>query len=49
MEKNGGRLFKRPKLTLSSSAEGKVGRMEGEKEGRKGGRKEGRKEGRNVI
>jgi hypothetical protein len=35
---NGGRLFRRPKLTLSGSAE--------EKEGRKDGRKEGRKEGR---
>jgi hypothetical protein len=26
IEKNGGRLFRRPKLTLSSSAEGKEGR-----------------------
>jgi hypothetical protein len=32
-------LFRRPKLTLSCSAEGK----EGKKEGRKKGRKEGRK------
>jgi hypothetical protein len=27
-EMNGGRLFKRPKLTLSCSAEGKIGRKE---------------------
>jgi hypothetical protein len=27
VEKNGGRLFRRPKLTLSCSAEGKAGRM----------------------
>jgi hypothetical protein len=26
VEKNGGRLFRRPKLTLSCSAEGKEGR-----------------------
>jgi hypothetical protein len=32
VEKNGDRLFRRPKLTLSCSAEGK--------EGKKGGRKE---------
>jgi hypothetical protein len=32
-EKNGGRLFRRPKLTLSCSAEGKEGRKEGRKEG----------------
>jgi hypothetical protein len=30
--KNGGRLFRRPKLTLSCSAEGKEGRKEGRKE-----------------
>jgi hypothetical protein len=30
MEKSGGRLFKRPKLTLSCSAEGKEGRPERE-------------------
>jgi hypothetical protein len=29
VEKNGGRLFRRPKLTLSCSAEGKEGRKEG--------------------
>jgi hypothetical protein len=29
MGKNGGRLFRRPKLTLSCSAEGKEGRKEG--------------------
>jgi hypothetical protein len=29
VEKNGGRLFRRPKLTLSCSAEGKEGRMRG--------------------
>jgi hypothetical protein len=39
IEKNGGRLFGRPKLTLSCSAESKVGRKEGRKEGRKDGRK----------
>jgi hypothetical protein len=27
IEKNGGRLFRRPKLTLSCSAEGKEGRI----------------------
>jgi hypothetical protein len=30
-EKNGGRLFRRPKLTLSCSAEEKEGRKEGRK------------------
>jgi hypothetical protein len=39
MEKNGDRLFRRPKLTLSCSAE----REEGRKKGRKEGRKERRK------
>jgi hypothetical protein len=29
IEKNGSRLFRRPKLTLSCSAEGKEGRKEG--------------------
>jgi hypothetical protein len=29
IEKNGGRLFRGPKLTLSCSAEGKEGRKEG--------------------
>jgi hypothetical protein len=29
MLKNGGRLFRRPKLTMSRSAEGKEGRKEG--------------------
>jgi hypothetical protein len=29
VEKNGGRLFRRPKLTLSCTAEGKEGRKEG--------------------
>jgi hypothetical protein len=29
IEKNGGRLFRSPKLTLSCSAEGKEGRWEG--------------------
>jgi hypothetical protein len=29
IEKNGGRWFRRPKLTLSCSAEGKEGRKEG--------------------
>jgi hypothetical protein len=38
---NGDRLFRRPKLTLSCSAEGK--------EGRKEGRKEGKKEERNYL
>jgi hypothetical protein len=32
IEKNGGRLFRRPKLTLSCSTEGKEGRKEGRKE-----------------
>jgi hypothetical protein len=31
IEKNGGRLFRRPKLTLSYSADGKEGRKEGYK------------------
>jgi hypothetical protein len=49
VEKNGGRLLRRPKLTLSCSAEGKEGRKE-EREGkRKGERKEGRVEGRNFF
>jgi hypothetical protein len=34
VEKNGGRLFRRPKLALSCSAEGKEGRKEGRKKGR---------------
>jgi hypothetical protein len=34
IEKNGGRLFRKPKLTLSYSAEGKEGRKEGRKEGK---------------
>jgi hypothetical protein len=47
IEKNGGRLFRRPKLTLSCSTEGKgEGRNEGRKKGRKERRKERRKEGR---
>jgi hypothetical protein len=33
IEKNGGRLFRRPKLTLGCSAEGKEGRKEGRTEG----------------
>jgi hypothetical protein len=33
-------LFRRPKLTLSCSAEGKEGRKEERKEGRKEGRNE---------
>jgi hypothetical protein len=48
IEKNGGRLFRRPKLTMSCSAEGKEGRKEGRKERRKEGRKETKKEGRNF-
>jgi hypothetical protein len=34
IEKNGDRLFRRPKLILSWSAEGKEGRKEGRTEGR---------------
>jgi hypothetical protein len=39
MEKNGDSFFRRSKLTLSCSAEGKEGRKERRKEGRKKGRK----------
>jgi hypothetical protein len=35
IEKNGGRLFRRPKLTLSCSAEGEEGREAGWTDGRK--------------
>jgi predicted transposase YdaD len=37
-------LFRRPKLILNCSAEGKEGKKKGRKEGRKKGRKEGKKD-----
>jgi hypothetical protein len=46
ISRQGARSFRRPKLVLSCSAEGKEGRREERKEGRKEGRKKKRKEGR---